>query len=255
VLQDLEKIIDPGARVEKVASGFQLTAGPVYSRNGYLLFSDVEGSRIFKLAGGQTSVFLENSNGANGLTFDKQGRLLACEKGRVTRTEKNGRITVLAGGLNAPNDIVYAIDGSIYFSDPPLVYQITPKGEVRAATRELKFPNGVALDPRQLILYVSDTVAGQVAAFDIAGDGSLSKGRMAAEVRGDGLKTDEAGNLYVAARGGIRVFDASGKPLGWIAVPEEPSNFNWGAGFRGLYITAQTSVCYAPTKVPGTRTY
>src|SRR5690242_3360949 len=104
--------------MDKVAGGFRFAEGPVFSRRGYLLFSDIPASRIMKWEKGAVTVFRENSNGSNGLTFDHQGRLLACERNRVTRTEKDGAITVLAEG-KGPNDIVYAIDGSIYFSDLP----------------------------------------------------------------------------------------------------------------------------------------
>lgn len=267
---------NPQARVEKIAGDFKFTEGPVFSRIGFLLFSDIPAERIMKYdfppgrpgpEGGQMTVFREKSNRANGLTFDHQGRLLACEggAGRVTRTEKDGRITVLAKSLQAPNDLVYAIDGSIYFSDlaktGSAVYQITRQGEVRVATREVERPNGVALSPKQLTLYVADSGRQQVWAFEIAGDGSLSKGRVLAELKSDqpgaadGLKTDEAGNLYVAGPGGIWVFTATGRHLGTIPVPETPSNCAWGRGFSGLYITARTSVYYVPTKIPGTRTY
>jgi gluconolactonase len=271
-------VVDADARLEKVASGFQFTEGPVFSRIGFLLFSDIPANRIMKLERGRVSVFREGSNGANGLTFDHQGRLLACEgsAGRVTRTEKDGKITMLAEryegkALNAPNDLVYSIDGSIYFTDLPrrnappepprtgfaAVYQITRKGELRIATRDAERPNGVALAPDQLTLYVADSTRRNIRAYDIAGDGALSNGRVLAEMTAgpDGLKTDEAGNLYVAAGNAVWVFGRSGKPLGKILAPEGPSNCNWGAGFRGLYITARTSVYSVPTRVPGTRTY
>jgi len=254
--------------MEKVASGFQFTEGPVFSRIGYLLFADIPANRIMRYEQGRVSVFRENSSGANGLTFDHQGRLLACEgkTGRVTRTEKDGSITVIAEryerkALNAPNDIVYAIDGSIYFSDPgkadsSAVYQVTPKGQLRVATRELTRPNGVALGPKQLTLYVADSAENNIRAFEIAGDGALSGGRVVARCeRPDGLKTDEAGNLYVAGGDGISIFSPDGKLIEVIAVPERPSNCNWGAGFRGLYITARTSVYFVAGKGPGTRTY
>ncbi|MCW5978597.1 MAG: SMP-30/gluconolactonase/LRE family protein [Bryobacteraceae bacterium] len=263
--------------MEKVASGFQFTEGPVFSRIGFLLFSDIPANRIMKYEDGTTSVFRENSGGANGLTFDHQGRLLACEgrAGRVTRTEKNGAITVLADRydgklLQAPNDLVYSIDGSVYFTDLAprnaapdpaktgisAVYLITRKGELRVAAREATRPNGVALGPKQLTLYVADSAENNLRVYDVAGDGSLSNGRVVAECeRPDGLKTDEAGNLYVAGAAGISVFSAEGKLLETIAVPEPPSNCNWGPGFRGLYITARTSVYFVAGKGPGTRTY
>ena len=113
--------IDPKETLQQIATGFALAEGPVYSRRGYLLFTDIRNQRIHKWEKGKLTVFRENSNRANGLTFDHQGRLLVAEGGgRVTRTEKNGSTTVLAeAGLQGPNDLVYAIDGSIYFTDLP----------------------------------------------------------------------------------------------------------------------------------------
>lgn len=285
------ELIDRGAPIEKVVSGFQFTEGPVFSRIGFLRFSDLPSERILqftlRLGGrgptdGQQSVFRQPSNRANGLTFDHQGRLLACETGpgRVTRTEKDGRITVLADRydgkrLCSPNDLVYMIDGSVYFSDMPranqqlgpeytgfpAIYQITPKGQVRLATREPQRGNGVALDPKQMILYAADSALRAIWAFGIGAEGSLSKGRVLAELKSDkpgvpdGLKTDEGGNIYCTGGGGVWVFTPEGKHLGTIEFPETPSNLCWGPGFRGLYITARTSVYHVPTKIPGTRTF
>ncbi|MGH9720277.1 MAG: SMP-30/gluconolactonase/LRE family protein [Bryobacteraceae bacterium] len=266
----LDNLIDPGAKLEKVATGFAFTEGPVFSRRGFLLFTDIPPNRIMKLERGAVTTFRENSNAANGLTFDHQGRLLTCEKGRVTRTEKNGAITVLgAQGLVQPNDLVYNIDGSVYFSDlkprntpgRSLVYQITRKGELRVAAEDCERPNGVALGPNQQKLYVADSGQRNVRVYEIAGDGALRNGRVLAELKPetagspDGLKTDESGNVWVTGPGGIWVFDAAGKHLGTLPTPEPPSNCGWGDGFRGLYITARTSVYRIPTKVNGTRTY
>lgn len=266
----LETVVDPNAKVEKVAGGFSFTEGPVFSRRGYLLFSDIPANRIMKWAKGQVTVFRENSNGANGLTFDHQGRLLACEKGRVTRTEKDGKITVLAQkGLTAPNDLVYAIDGSIYFSDllprgatgKSLLYQIARSGQVGVASEECEGPNGVALAPNQQKLYVADSRARNVRVFDVAGDGSLRNGRIFVDLKSDqpgapdGLKTDEGGNVWVAAAGGIWVFNAAGERLGIVSTPESPTNCCWGEGFRNLYVTAGRSVYKLTAKVNGTRTF
>ncbi len=254
----LEDLIDVKARPEKVVGGFRFTEGPVYSRRGFLLFSDIPANRIMKWERGKLSTFRENSNGANGLTFDHQGRLLVCETGKLTRTEKDGSITAFASeDLKQPNDVVYAIDGSIYFTDLPRgrVYQITRKGALRVVAGDCVGPNGVALSPNQQKLYVVDWKKGVLRVYDIAGDGALADSRVFAECRGDGLKTDERGNVWVASEGGIWVFDATGKRLGVIAIPEEPSNCNWGPGFRGLYVTARTSVYFVAAKVPGTRTY
>ena len=267
---ELQKLLEGTPSVEKVVSGFAFTEGPVYSRIGYLLFSDIPAKRIMKWQHGKLSVFRENSNGANGLTFDHQGRLLACENGRVTRTEKNGSITVLAEkGLTVPNDIVYSIDGSIYFTDmrprgdpgKSLVYQITRQGALRMVSDDCERPNGVALAPNQQRLYVADSGKRNVHVYDIAGDGALRNGKVFAELKSDkqgapdGLKTDEAGNVWVAGPGGIWVFRPDGNLLGTIATPEPPSNCCWGEGFRNLYITARTSIYKLPTKITGTRTF
>lgn len=277
----LEHLVGANPKVEKIATGFEFTEGPVFSRLGYLLFSDIPRGRIMKWQPGSTAVaFRENSNGANGLTFDHQGRLLTCERDRVTRTEKDGKVTVLADQfeskkLVSPNDLVYAIDGSIYFTvlrprDAPVdaavngfsaVFQITRRGELRVASRDCDRPNGVALAPDQQKLLVADSGQRNVRIYDVAGDGSLRNGRVLCETKSgtpggpDGLRTDEAGNVWVAGPGGIWVFDVKGGYLGTIPIPEPPSNCAWGEGFRNLYVTADTSVYRIETKVSGTRTY
>jgi len=250
--------IDANAEPKQIATGFGFTEGPVFSRRGYLLFSDIPNQKIMKWERGQVTVFRENSNRANGLTFDHQGRLLTAEGGgRVTRTEKNGAITVLAEkDLGAPNDVVYSIDGSIYFTDLPKskVYQITRQGQVRVVT-EAMAPNGVALSPNQQKLYVADVKSTMVRVHDIEPDGRLKPGKDFAPLRVDGLKTDEAGNVWMASRDGVHVYNAAGEPQGVLKLPEGPSNCGWGDGFRALYITAQKSVYRVVTKVNGTRTF
>jgi gluconolactonase len=272
----LDLLVGSPPKVDKVAEGFTFTEGPVFSRIGYLLFSDVRANRILRWDSGKVTPFRENSNGANGLTFDHQGRLLTCERDRVTRTEKDGSITVLATAfegapLTSPNDLVYAIDGSIYFSvikprdsagpGNPGVYQIARNGQLRLVSRDCTRPNGVALAANQQRLFIADTAQRNVRIFEVNGDGSLKNGRVFCELKGeapggpDGLKTDEAGNVWVAGPGGIWVFDGAGSHLGTVPLPETPSNCAWGAGFRNLYVTAGTSVYRIETKVNGTRTY
>jgi gluconolactonase len=262
------QLIDKGAEVKQVVSGFGFTEGPVFSRRGFLLFSDIPNNKILKWERGELSTFRDNSNKANGLTFDHQGRILVAEGGgRITRTEKDGSVTVLAeDGLQAPNDLVYAIDGSVYFSDLPKsrVYQITrersgvggapPKGEVRIVA-ETPAPNGVALSPNQQQLYIADVKTSIVRVHGIENDGRLKSGRDFVPLRVDGLKTDEAGNVWMASRDGIYVYDSGGQHLGTIGTPEGPSNCCWGEGFRSLYITARKSVYQIPTRVTGTRTF
>ena len=296
---DLFDLVDRRARIVKIAGGFGFTEGPVYSRIGFLLFSDLRSEKIHKWTvpgwenepeGGTLTVFREKSNRANGLTFDHQGRLLACEtgSGRVTRTEKNGSITVLADRygdkrLSSPNDLVYNIDGSIYFSDMPrrnvpdanertnvpAVYRITRTqipdtqlpgaGKLEKVSEECERANGVALGPKQNLLYIADAGRKNLRVQPINDDGTLAKGRVFAEFESDepggtdGLKTDELGNVYSTGPGGLWVFSPAGKHLGTIVTPERPSNCCWGRG--GLYLTARTSVYHVRTRVPGTRTF
>jgi gluconolactonase len=257
---DLQGLTGPNAAPERVAGGFGLARAPVFSRLGYLLFGDTTMSRIMKWEDGKVSVFRENRT-ARGLTFDHQGRLLACEGNRVTRTEKDGSITVLADMLHATSDLVYAIDGSIYFSDAalapavPAIYQITRQGEVRVASRDCELPDGVALAPNQQKLYASDTRGHRIWVYEIAADGALRGGREFARANANGLKTDEMGNVWSPGDHLIAVFDANGRRVGEIPMPEDPSNCAWGDGFRNLYVTAKTSVYRIETKVNGTRTY
>lgn len=257
---ELQGLPGPNAAPEKVAGGFGCAQGPVFSRLGYLLFSDTPASRIMKWEEGKVSVFRENIR-ASSLTFDHQGRLLACERGRVTRTEKDGKITVLAGQLHGPDDLVYAIDGSIYFSDVgpasgvSAIYQITRAREVRVVSRDCELPNAVALAPNQQKLYASDTGRSKIWVYEIAGDGALRSGRVFAPAHAHGLKTDEMGNVWAADDHAIAVFDLHGRRLGEIPMPEDPSNCAWGDGFRNLYVTGKTSVYKIETRVNGTRTY
>jgi gluconolactonase len=273
-INSLEDIVERGAKVEKVLGGYQFTEGPVFSRLGFLLFSDIPANRIYMYIPGQEpQVFRENSNGANGLTFDHQGRLLTCEggAGRVTRTEKDGKITVLADRLNAPNDLVYCIDGSIYFTDlrrrdapagapPNAIYQITRKGEVRRVAEDMGRPNGVALAANQMTLFAADSERQNVRAYEIAPDGALIRGRLVADLKHqqpggpDGLKTDENGTLYVTGHGGVWVLN-DGRHIGTIETPEKPANLAWGDNYRTLYITARTSIYRVRVRANGTRTF
>jgi gluconolactonase len=244
---------------EKIAGGFHATAGPVFSRRGYLLFSDVTANRILKWEKGKVTVLRENSRGAKSNTFDHQGRLLTCETGQVTRTEKDGKITVLASGLKEPADVVYAIDGSVYFTDPSagIVYQRTRNGDTRPVSRDCESPFGVALAPNQQHLFVTDGARRQVRVFEVKGDGSLANGRVFAafEDQPGGLKTDESGGVWIAGSAGVHHLDKAGAKLETITLPEPSGNINWGEGFQDLYMTAGTSVYYVRAGVKGTRTY
>jgi gluconolactonase len=266
-------------QVEKVAHGFRFTEGPAWSRDGYLLFSDIPGNKIMKLEPGEGyHAFREPSDGANGNAFDSQGRLYTCESHarRVTRTDKKGHVEVLADKwegkrLNAPNDIVVSKGGHVYFTDPAFgnqadhreldfygVYHITPKGQLSVIAKPGGRPNGIALSPNGRILYVGNSDERNVRAYDVDRDGEVSGERVVvAGIEGvpDGIRTDEKGNLYVAARN-LMVYSPEGKLLGTIPVAETPSNCAFGdADLQTLYITARTSVYRVRLDVKGSVPY
>jgi len=266
-------------KAEKMAGNRQFTEGPVWSREGYLLFSDVPANQIIKLSSEGPAVFRDNSNGANGNTFDDKGRLYTCESRtrRVTRTDKKGNIEVLAEKfegkrLNAPNDIVVSKSDHIYFTDPAFgpsqtegrelqfygVYHITPKGEINVIAKPEGRPNGIALSPDGKILYVANSDERNVRAYDIGRNGVPSNERVIVSgIEGvpDGMKTDEKGNLYVTAKL-VYVYSPAGKLIGTINVPETPANCAFGdADLQGLYITARTSVYRVRLSVKGALPY
>lgn len=253
-------------QVEKVAHGLRFTEGPVWSRDGYLLFSDIPSGKIMKLApGAAAEVYREASNGAAGNAFDAQGRLYTCETHarRVTRTDKKGRIEVLADNwdgkrLNAPNDIVVSKSGHAYFTDPAFgnqqdarqldfygVYHISPKGQLSLIAKPGGRPNGITLSPNGRILYVTNSDERNIRAYDVDHDGEVSGERiLISNIDGipEGLRVNENGDLYVAAKG-IQVYNSEGKLLSTIALAETPSNCVFGdADAQTLYITARTSV-------------
>lgn len=266
-------------RIERVAAGYKFTEGPVWSREGYLLFSDVPQELIVRWTPGKgASVFRERSNGANGNAFDPQGRLYSCESRtrRVVRMDRKGNIEVLAERyqgkrLNAPNDIVVRRDGHVYFTDPAFgaqqegreldfygVYHITPKGELELVARPQGRPNGIALSPDGKILYVANSDERNVRAYDLDRQGRASNERIVvAGIEGvpDGMKVDEKGNLYVAARG-IAIYTPQGKLITTIELPETPSNCAFGdPDFGALYVTARSSVYRIRLDVKGAVQY
>jgi gluconolactonase len=253
-------------QVEKVAHGFRFTQGPVWSHDGYLLFSDIPAGKILKFTpDGTTEVFREDANGAAGNAFDTQGRLYTCEthSRRVTRTDKKGRIEVLADRwdgkrLNAPHDLVVSKSGHVYFTDPAFgnqqdareldfygVYHIAPKGQLSVIAKPAGRPAGIALSPNGRILYVANSDDRNIRAYDVDRDGEVSNERVAiSKIDGIplGIRAAENGTLYVASKG-IAVYSPEGKLLATIPVAETPSNCAFGdADLQTLYITARTSL-------------
>ncbi len=267
--------------LEQIATGFSFTEGPVWHPDGYLLFSDVPGNTIYKwMPDGRVETFRSPSGHANGLIFDRQGRLIACEHSnrRVSRTEPDGTIVTLVSEyngsrLNSPNDAVVKTDGRIYFTDPPFgltsaygipgiqelpfdgVYRLSPDGETLELLEADIYPNGLAFSPDEKVLYVMAQQPGCIYAYDVQPDGLLANRRVLAELSAwpDGMKVDIRGNLYVTNNTSfVQVFDSEGMHLGDIVTPEPASNCGFGGeDNRTLFITAETSVYRIQMKVQG----
>jgi len=259
--QDFSKV-----QIEKVAGGYRYTEGPVWSKEGFLLFSEMPSGKILKLVGGvPPSVFRAASNGAHGNTFDAQGRLITCEakSRRVTRTDKTGKIEVLAERfegkrLNAPNDVVARKDGNLYFTDPAFggqatgreldfygVFRIGPKGELELVAKTTGRPNGIALSPKGDRLYVADSDERLIRVFDVDRAGKAGNGRvLVSGIDGppDGIRTDEKGSIWVACNA-VVVYGEDGKMTGRMEMPEPPRNLTFGdPDYQTLYVTAMKSV-------------
>ena len=277
---EFRTLIPADAKIEKIAGGFQFTEGPVWHKDGSLLFSDIPVDTIFKWKpNSDLVVFRKPSGNANGLTLDRDGRLIACEHGnrRVSRIGKDGKITVLASyyegkRLNSPNDAVVKSDGSIYFTDPPYgvqpkgreldfqgVYRISPSGELTLLVDDFDRPNGLAFSPDEKVLYIADSSArSHIRAFDVKTDGTLANGRIFAELKTgepgspDGLKVDTKGNIWSTGPAGVWVLDKTGKHLGTIKPPEVPANCAFGdKDGKTLYMTARTGLYRIRTKAKG----
>lgn len=278
-------LIDADAELQQLGTGCEFTEGPVWHAEGkFLLFSDIPANQMKKwtVEEGITN-FRVPSGKSNGLTYDKQGRLVAAEHAnrRVSRTEADGTVVTVVSHyegkrLNSPNDVVLKSDGSIYFSDPPYgltaeygvlgeqeldfqgVYRLSPDGQtLTLLIDDFDRPNGLCFSPDESILYIDDTERMHIRAFDVQPDGTIANGRIFAEEEGDdgvpdGMKIDEHGNVYLTGPGGIWIFDSSGEHLGVLQTPERAANLGWGGDdWSTLFITASTSLYSIQCKVSG----
>jgi gluconolactonase len=293
-----DRLVPPGARVEKVADGFTFTEGPLWRPSGALWFSDVVGNvvrqwspdgKVVELMrpGGYDGNHLPAGGfvGPNGMTAGPNGEVLLCQHGnrRIARIGCDMRVTTLVDNfegkkLNAPNDLVFRSDGTLFFTDPPYglplqdddpskelpfngVFKLKD-GKLDVIIRDLTRPNGIAFSPDEKTLYVSNSDEQKRIwmRYDVAADGSVSGGRVLFDASGhkeggvpDGMKIDVNGNIWATGPSAVLVISPEGKHLGTITPPEDPANCAWGDDGRTLYITAETGLYRVKTSVMGQR--
>jgi gluconolactonase len=274
------------AAVERLATGFRWCEGPVWFGDGrYLLWSDIPNDRIMRWdeETGAVNIFRKPSNYANGNTRDRQGRLVTCEHGgrRVTRTEYDGAITVLADRfegkrLNSPNDVVVKSDGSIWFTDPPFgimgnyegahaepelpqnVYRIDGEtGALTVAAADIRGPNGLCFSPDESTLYLVESRAAPnrlILAYDVVQGTTLANGRTLIDAgpgTPDGLRCDVDGNLWCGwgmgsdELDGVVVYNSDGRLIGRIRLPERCANLCFGGRQRNRLFMAASQSVYA----------
>ena len=277
-------MILPNAPLEKLAEGFRWLEGPVWvADHNCLLFSDIPNDRVMCWSESSgISVFRQPSHFENGHTRDRQGRLISCSHRHrnVTRTEWDGSITVLAGSfegarLNSPNDVVVKSDGSIWFSDPPYglqtdyeggkqerdlparVYCIDARtGRMHFVTDQFEGPNGLCFSPDETKLFLVESglqfaaePRGEIWVFDVQAEENqpqrLTNGRRFVSAHADGIRCDEAGNLWAATSDGVSCFDPQGKLIGRIKLPCKAANLCFGGRYYSRLFICASQTLYA----------
>lgn len=269
-------------RVERLWTGARWSEGPVWSGQGrYLLWSDIPNNRILRWdeTDGSVSTFRQPSNNSNGQSVDRQGRLVTCEHltRRVTRTEFDGSITVIADGfdgkrLNSPNDVVVSSDGSVWFTDPSYgilmdyegdraemeqdgchVYRVAPDGQITRVANDYLKPNGLAFSPDESLLYIADTGVTHdpdgpqhIRRHTVNPDGTLSGGEVFATCTAglfDGFRVDTDGRIWSSAADGVHCLNTDGILIGKVLIPEMVGNVCFGgAKMNRLFIAGTTSL-------------
>jgi len=290
----LDEVIAPGTRVERVATGFVFTEGPMW-RQGKLWFSDVQKDQLLTVTpGGKVDVLLNNSGGyhnppaganigSNAMVTDKDGSVLLTQMGarRIVRLDAHNGIHPFLSDyqgkrLNSPNDLVFARDGSLWFTDPPFglfngmdkdpakelpfngVFRYA-HGKLEAVITDMTLPNGIGFSPDGKTLYVSNYGPDMyVRAYSVGPNGKLSHPRTvihyppnSGDGGPDGLKVDMAGNLWSSGPGGIRIITPKGQVLGQIKLPEVAANIAFAGDGHTVYITGSTSIYRLRSKVAG----
>jgi gluconolactonase len=287
----VDHLVPKDALIEVLADGFRWSEGPVWDEvNGQVLFSDIPNNTVhswseakglgtFLQPSGYTAAnpFEGREPGSNGLAFDDQGRLTLCQHGdrRVARLEGSRFATVVdrfdGKRFNSPNDLVYAADGALYFTDPPYglpktfddpgrelewcgVYRLAPDGAVSLLIKDLKAPNGIGLSPSGKTLYVNQSHPEEAVlmAYDVQPDGSVDGGRILFDMTPlresgpglpDGLKIDQQGHIFATGPGGVLVLTPEGVHLGTIRTGVPTANCGFGDDGSTLYITANDMLC------------
>jgi gluconolactonase len=272
-----ERIVARDTPLEVIAHDLSFGEGPVWNkRSGELFYTDIIGDTLWKWAPGQGNrIVMRPSHKANGMTYDRDGRLVVAgwSSRTVWRMALDGSVTTLASHLqgrklNTPNDIVVAADGAVWFTDPTGglnnmemhgedvqryldfngVYRIAPDGRIQLMIEDCVYPNGLVFSPDERVLYVNDTRQALIRAFEVAADGAVGSPRVFYRLVGtepgvaDGMKVDVEGNVYCTGPAGIHVIAPSGKLLGRIKLPGHCTNMAWGdADWRTMYVTTFTS--------------
>lgn len=288
----LDGVIAPGTKIDRVVTGFKFTEGPMW-RDGRLWFSDLVGNQMISVSpDGQARVLMEHSGGvsdpppgsymgSNAMVGAPDGSVLMIQQGgrRIVRLDAQLKITAFLDNyegkrFNSPNDLVFAPDGALWFTDPPFGLAQGEKdpekelsfngvfryfhGKLSAPIRDLTLPNGIGFSKDGKTLYVSNSGPQMaVKKFRVASDGSVSQEETVIAYPGhaadvpDGLKLDSAGNLWTSGPGGFRVISPQGKVLGQIKLPEVAANMAWGDDGSTAYFTASTSIYRLRAAIPG----
>jgi gluconolactonase len=291
----LDALIAPETRIERVATGFKFTEGPLW-REGRLWFSDLRDDKVLAVtpegkvetliahAGGLDPFPVDSYLGSNAMATDKDGSVLLVQQGgrKIVRLDAQLRPTPFLDRhegkrLNSPNDLAFAPDGSLWFTDPPFGLQKMDKdpakelsfngvyryadGKLEAVIKDLTLPNGLAFSPDGKTLYVANYGPERfVKAYDVGANGALSNPRMLIQYGPDekrpggpdGLKVDSAGNIWTTGPGGIRIVTPRGKVLGQLVLPEVAANLAFAQEGKVAYITASSSIYKVALRTRGT---
>lgn len=286
-----ESVVAEGAKVEKLAGGMKFTEGPVWvPEKNVVVFSDIPNSKLMQWHAKEGLSEFRESENANGNVLDRQGRIISCQhSGRnVIRINTDGTSTVLVDKFqgkrfNSPNDVAVHTDGTLWFTDPPWglwgsgaeaeipghwVYKFDPKsGEIEAVIKDLAMPNGIVFSPDHRRIYVADTgghpkhpdaklreLPGSIRCYELNAQGRLGKVLFTIDQGSDGMAVDVQGNVYTTHGGKVHVYDADGRKIQAIDVPEGPANCCFGGDdFKTLFITARTSLYSVRVKYAGAK--